>query len=138
MAVFTHELSIATRGKGLHPFTRDVARWVASTGLVDGLLTVFIQHTSASLVIQENADPDVVLDLAEYFDRIVPEGETWYRHTVEGPDDMTSHIRSALGQTSIAIPVVGGRMTLGVWQGLYLFEHRRAAHRRSVVLQLVS
>lgn len=106
-------------------------------GSSGGLLTVFIQHTSASLVIQENADPDVVLDLAEYFDRIVPEGETWYRHTVEGPDDMTSHIRAALGQTSIAIPVVGGRMTLGVWQGLYVFEHRRAAHKRSVVLQLM-
>lgn len=132
-----HELHVATRGKGLYPITREVARWLASTGVADGLLTVFIQHTSASLVIQENADPDVVLDLAEYFDRIVPEGETWYRHTVEGPDDMTSHIRAALGQTSIAIPVVGGRMTLGVWQGLYVFEHRRAAHQRSVVLQLM-
>jgi secondary thiamine-phosphate synthase enzyme len=138
VAFFTHELTVATRGKGLYPITREVARWVASTGVGTGLLTVFIQHTSASLVIQENADPDVVLDLAEYFDRIVPEGETWYRHTVEGPDDMTSHIRSALGQTSIAIPVVGGRMTLGVWQGLYVFEHRRAAHQRSVVLQFAA
>ena len=108
------ELHVATRGKGLYPITREVARWVASTGVAEGLLTIFIQHTSASLVIQENADPDVVLDLAEYFDRIVPEGETWYRHTVEGPDDMTSHIRAAFGQTSIAIPVAGGRMKLGV------------------------
>jgi secondary thiamine-phosphate synthase enzyme len=137
VAFFTYELTVSMRGKGLYPITREVALWVASTGVADGLLTVFIQHTSASLVIQENADPDVVLDLAEYFDRIVPEGETWYRHTIEGPDDMTSHIRSALGQTSISIPVAGGRMTLGVWQGLYVFEHRRATHRRSVVLQLM-
>jgi secondary thiamine-phosphate synthase enzyme len=138
VAFFTHELSLSTRGKGLYPFTREVARWVTSTDVSSGLLTLFVQHTSASLVIQENADPDVVLDLAEYFDRIVPEGETWYRHTIEGPDDMTSHIRSALGQTSIAIPVVNGRMTLGTWQGLYLFEHRRAAHKRSVVLHLAA
>jgi secondary thiamine-phosphate synthase enzyme len=137
VAFFTHELEIATRGKGLYPFTREVATWVASTGAREGLLTVFIRHTSASLVMQENADPDVMLDLAEYFDRIVPEGESWYRHTVEGPDDMTSHLRSALTQTSITIPVVGGRMTLGTWQGLYVFEHRRAADRRSVVLQLM-
>lgn len=136
MAFVTHELIVATRGKGLYPFTRETAKWVASTGTVDGLLTVFIQHTSASLVIQENADPDVVLDLAEYFERIVPEGERWYRHTLEGPDDMTSHIRSALTQTHLSIPVVGGRMALGTWQGLYVFEHRKSAHRRSVVLQL--
>ena len=136
MTFHTHELSIATRGKGLYPFTREVAKWIASTAASDGLLTVFIQHTSASLVIQENADPDVVLDLAEYFERIVPEGERWYRHTAEGPDDMTSHIRSALTQTHLSIPVAAGRMMLGTWQGLYVFEHRKAAHRRSVVLQL--
>jgi secondary thiamine-phosphate synthase enzyme len=137
VAFFTHELTVPTRGKGLYPFTREVAQWLASTGVASGLLTVFIQHTSASLVMQENADPDVMLDLAEYFDRIVPEGQSWYRHTMEGPDDMTSHIRSALTQTSIAIPVVEGRMTLGTWQGLYVFEHRRAADRRRVVLQLM-
>jgi secondary thiamine-phosphate synthase enzyme len=134
---FTHELNVPTRGKGLYPCTREVAQWVASTGVGTGLLTLFIQHTSASLVIQENADPDVVLDLAEYFDRVVPEGDRWYRHTVEGPDDMTSHIRSALGHTSLSIPVVDGRMTLGTWQGIYVFEHRRAAHRRNLVLQLI-
>jgi secondary thiamine-phosphate synthase enzyme len=138
VAVFTHQLTLPTRGKGLYACTREIAQWVSSTGVDSGLLTVFIQHTSASLVIQENADPDVVLDLAEYFERIVPEGETWYRHTIEGPDDMTSHIRTALGQTSIAIPVVNGRMTLGTWQGIYVFEHRRARHQRSVVLQLVA
>jgi len=138
VAFFTHELRIPTRGKGLYPCTREIAQWLSSTGVSSGLLTLFCQHTSASLVIQENADPDVVLDLAEYFERIVPEGETWYRHTIEGPDDMTSHIRTALGQTSIAIPVVNGRMTLGTWQGVYLFEHRRARHSRSVVLHLLS
>jgi secondary thiamine-phosphate synthase enzyme len=134
----TNELEIHTRGKGLYPFTREVAKWVASTGVSTGLLTVFIQHTSASLVIQENADPDVVLDLAEFFDRTVPEGESWYRHTSEGPDDTTSHIRSTLTQTSIAVPVVNGRMALGTWQGLYVFEHRQAQHWRNVVLHLAS
>ncbi|MEO8100458.1 MAG: secondary thiamine-phosphate synthase enzyme YjbQ [Acidobacteriota bacterium] len=138
MAHHTHTLEIGTRGKGLYPFTREVAQWVSSTGVSSGLLTVFIQHTSASLVIQENADPDVVLDLAEFFQRLVPEGESWYRHTAEGPDDMTSHIRSALTQTHLSIPVIGGRMALGTWQGLYVFEHRDARHRRSVVLQLLS
>jgi secondary thiamine-phosphate synthase enzyme len=134
----SHELSVATRGKGLYPFTREVAQWVASTGVDSGLLTLFLQHTSASLVIQENADPDVVLDLNEFFERLVPEGERWYRHTAEGPDDMTSHIRSALTQTHLSIPVINGRMALGTWQGLYVFEHRRAAHRRTVVLQLAA
>jgi secondary thiamine-phosphate synthase enzyme len=129
-------LTVATRGKGLYPFTREAAQWVASRNVTDGLLTVFIQHTSASLTIQENADPDVVLDLAEFFERLVPEDENWYRHTAEGPDDMTSHIRSALTQTHLSIPVIGGRMALGTWQGLYVFEHRSAAHRRTVVLQL--
>ncbi|MEP6963735.1 MAG: secondary thiamine-phosphate synthase enzyme YjbQ [Acidobacteriota bacterium] len=138
MAFFNHTLEIATRGKGLFPFTREVALWVSSTEAVDGLLTVFIQHTSASLVIQENADPDVVLDMADFFERLVPEGDSWYRHTAEGPDDMTSHIRSALTQTHLSIPVMGGRMALGTWQGLYVFEHRNAQHRRSVVLQLMS
>jgi secondary thiamine-phosphate synthase enzyme len=133
-----HRLEIATRGKGLYPFTRDAARWVSSTGVSEGLLTVFIQHTSASLVIQENADPDVMLDLADFFERLVPEDVQHYRHTVEGPDDMTSHIRSALTQSSISIPVSGGRMMLGTWQGLYVFEHRSAPHRRTVVLHLSS
>jgi secondary thiamine-phosphate synthase enzyme len=138
VAFVTYELTVATRGKGLYPFTREAAKWISSTDATSGLLTVFIQHTSASLVIQENADPDVVLDLAEFFERLVPEGERWYRHAAEGPDDMTSHIRSALTQTHLSIPVVRGRMALGTWQGLYVFEHRQAAHHRSVVLQLVT
>ena len=136
MAHFTHRLEIATRGKGLYPFTRDVAKWVASSGVETGLLTVFIQHTSASLVIQENADPDVVLDLADYFERLAPENDPRYRHTIEGPDDMPGHIRAALTQTSLSIPVIGGAMALGTWQGIYLFEHRAGRTRRSVVLHM--
>jgi secondary thiamine-phosphate synthase enzyme len=133
----THTLEIATRGKGLYPFTRDVAKWISSTGVQTGLLTLFIQHTSASLVIQENADPDVVLDLADFFECLVPENDAGYRHTTEGPDDMPSHIRSALTQTHLSIPLVEGRMALGTWQGIYLFEHRASAQRRSVVAQII-
>ena len=128
---------MATRGKGLYPFTREVAKWVAGTGARDGLLTLFVQHTSASLVIQENADRDVVLDLADFFERLAPEDDARYRHNTEGSDDMPAHIRAALTQTHLSIPVAGGRMMLGVWQGIYLFEHRSAAQRRSVVLQLM-
>ena len=138
MAHFTCRLEIATRGKGLYPFTREVAKWAASTGVETGLLTVFIQHTSASLVIQENADPDVVLDLADYFERLAPEDDPRYRHTIEGPDDMPGHIRAALTQTSLSIPVIDGAMALGTWQGIYLFEHRAARTRRSVVLHMAS
>ena len=132
-----HTLEVTTRGKGLYPFTRDVAKWIVSTGIENGLLTIFVQHTSASLVIQENADPDVVLDLADFFERLAPENDPHYRHTTEGSDDMPAHIRAALTQTSLSIPVVGGRMTLGTWQGIYLFEHRSAPYRRSVVLQVM-
>ena len=103
-----------------------------------GLLTLFIQHTSASLMIQENADPDVTLDMEDFFERLVPEDDESYRHTLEGPDDMTSHIRSALTQTSLSIPVIGGRMALGTWQGLYVFEHRVLPMRRNVVAQLLA
>ena len=137
MSAHSRIFEIATRGKGLYPFTRDVAKWVSSTGVQSGLLTLFLQHTSASLVIQENADPDVVLDLADFFERLVPENDPRYRHTTEGPDDMPSHIRSALTQTHLSIPVVEGRIALGTWQGIYLFEHRTSVQRRSVVLQLI-
>ena len=104
---------------------------------LDGILTVFIQHTSCSLVIQENADPDVTLDLADFFERLVPEQGEHFRHTLEGPDDMTSHIRSALTQVSLGIPLHKGRLALGTWQGLYVFEHRDAPHRREVTLHLI-
>jgi secondary thiamine-phosphate synthase enzyme len=133
----THSIHISTRGKGLNSFTREVAGWVSSLNIETGLLTVFVQHTSASLTIQENADPDVVRDLADYFERLAPESDPRYRHQDEGPDDMPAHIRAALTQTSLTIPVVGGRMALGTWQGIYLFEHRATPHRRSVVLHVI-
>ena len=134
----THQLHIATHGKGLYEFTGQVEAWVREQHTHTGLLTVFCQHTSASLVIQENADPDVVADLADFFTRLVPEDTRLYRHTAEGPDDMTSHIRSALTQTQLSIPVHNGSLALGTWQGLYLFEHRAHPHRRSVVLHLLT
>ena len=137
MIQFTHQLSIATRGKGLYNFTREVQAWVREKKPATGLLTVFCQHTSASLVIQENADPDVTADMADFFDRLVPEDTRLYRHTAEGPDDMTSHIRSALTNTQLTIPIHQGRLALGTWQGIYLFEHRVAAHQRIVVLHLL-
>jgi secondary thiamine-phosphate synthase enzyme len=131
------KLTVSTRGKGLYPFTGEVSEWLRKQPVKDGLLTVFIQHTSCSLVIQENADPDVTLDLRNFFERLVPEDGRGYRHTVEGPDDMTSHIRSALTQTCLSVPVIAGQMALGTWQGLYVFEHRAVPHQRRIVLQLM-
>ena len=137
MKAFHHSLQIATRGKGLYPFTQEIAKWVAATGIREGLLTIFVQHTSASLVIQENADREVVLDLADFFERLAPEDDPRYRHTTEGSDDMPAHLRAALTQTSLSIPVIEGRMALGLWQGVYVFEHRSAPLRRTIVLQLL-
>ncbi len=130
-------ITVPTRGKGLYEFTKAVSDWLQKQQVDDGLLTAFIQHTSCSLVIQENADPDVVLDLRDFFERLVPEHEGSYRHTAEGADDMTSHIRSTLTQTSLTIPVIAGEMALGTWQGLYIFEHRNRPHQRKIVLMLV-
>ena len=130
---------IETQGPALYEFTAQVARWVQSVGS-DGLLTLMIRHTSASLVIQENADPEVQTDLLAYFDRLVPPSSDasmrYLTHTYEGPDDMPAHIKAALSQTSLSIPVQDGRMMLGTWQGLYLFEHRDRPHRRQVVLHI--
>ena len=137
MKQFTHRLRVSTEGKGFYPLTREIAAWVSECQADAGLLTIFCQHTSASLMIQENADPDVVLDLKDYFERLAPERDPDYRHTTEGSDDMPAHIRTALTQTSLSIPVIGGRMALGTWQGIYLFEHRSAPHRRSIVLHLM-
>lgn len=137
MQQFTHRLTIPTEGKGLYEITRPIAQWVAAREVSTGLLTVFVQHTSASLTIQENADPDVVHDLTDFFSRLVPEDMRLYRHTVEGPDDMPAHIRAALTPAQLSIPVQEGRMALGTWQGIYLFEHRAAPHRRGVVLHLL-
>jgi secondary thiamine-phosphate synthase enzyme len=132
-----HRLQVATRGKGLYDITREIEEWLARQSIRSGLLTVFIQHTSASLTIQENADPDVIHDLNTFFGRLVPEDNRLYRHTIEGPDDMPAHIRAALTLTQLSIPIDQGRMVLGTWQGIYVFEHRAAHHRRTVVLQVI-
>lgn len=136
MIQHTQQITVSTRGKGLYEFTDQVERWLAGCRVSTGLVTVFIRHTSASLTIQENADPDVIADLKSFFERIAPENGP-YRHTVEGPDDMPAHIRSALTATQLSIPVVEGRMGLGTWQGLYVFEHRAAAHRRNILLHFL-
>ncbi len=137
MRQFTHSLAISTRGKGLYDFTREVSRWLHGLSVSTGLLTIFIQHTSASLTIQENADPDVILDLNDFFSRLAPEDNRLYRHTAEGPDDMPAHIRAALTQVHLSIPVMDGKMALGIWQGLYVFEHRAMPARRSLALHFV-
>ena len=128
---------IATRGPGLTEFTRDVADFVDSASADEALLTLFVRHTSCSLLIQENADPEVRSDLAAFFHRLVPPGDdpamSYLTHTYEGPDDMPGHIKSAILPTSLQIPVIGGRMALGTWQGIYLFEHRQRPHRREVI-----
>lgn len=128
---------VQTPGQGLLEVTRDLRSFVAETGIVTGLVTAYVRHTSCSLLIQENADPDVQTDLLGFFRRLVPEGMDWLVHTTEGPDDMPAHIKAALTQTSIGIPVSDGRPVLGTWQGLYLFEHRRRPHRREIVLHII-
>ncbi len=137
MQQFTHQLRVETRGKGLYEITGAVEAWVSERELRTGLLTAFVQHTSASLVIQENADPDVVRDLNDFFARLAPENDPAYRHTTEGADDMPAHIRAALTATQVSIPVSDGRLALGTWQGLYVFEHRARRQSRSVVLHLI-
>ena len=128
--------TFATRGRGTTDITQDVARWVRETRIGTGLVTLFIQHTSASLLITENAAPSVRRDLLQHFNRVVPDNHPDYTHTYEGPDDMPSHIKCAMTDTSLSIPVVAGRMVLGTWQGIYLFAHRDGAHQRSVVAHL--
>ena len=130
------ELTFDTPGQGLHDCTRAVNRWVAATGITTGLLTVFVRHTSASLLIQENAAPEVRTDLEAYFARIAPESRD-YEHDDEGPDDMPAHLRTALTQVQLSIPLIDGRLALGTWQGIYMFEHRRRPHRRSLALHLI-
>jgi secondary thiamine-phosphate synthase enzyme len=132
-----HRLIQNTQGKGLYEITLPVLDWSDQQGISTGLLTVFCRHTSASLLIQENADPTVRDDLKRYFDTIAPESTTLYAHGDEGPDDMPAHLRAALTQTQLSIPVADGRPVLGTWQGLYLFEHRRRPHRREIVLHLL-
>ena len=130
-------ISQRTTGRGLVDITADVADWVGEQDMTEGLLTLFIQHTSASLTIQENADPDVIRDLNDFFSRLVPDDPRLYRHTCEGDDDMPAHIRSALTATQLSIPLVEGRLALGAWQGVYVFEHRATPHTRQVMLHLL-
>jgi secondary thiamine-phosphate synthase enzyme len=132
----SHSFRVSTPGRGLHEITGEVRRWVEAQGMATGLLTLFCRHTSASLLIQENADPDVKTDLLAAFDRLAPEGAGWI-HDAEGPDDMPAHVKTALTQVQLSIPVADGRLALGTWQGIYLFEHRRAPHRREVAAHLI-
>lgn len=131
------EIFIETTGRGTYDLGAKVASWIADLGVATGLCHIFIAHTSASLIITENADPDVHKDLETFLSELVPDGDPRYRHDAEGPDDMPAHVRSVLTQTELNVPVVGGRLALGTWQGIYLFEHRTAPHRRRVVLSLL-
>jgi len=132
-----HELAIPTRGRGFYEFTREVEGWLAENKFKDGLLTLHLRHTSASLLIQENADPDVRRDLEAFFRRLAPDGDPLFVHTTEGDDDMPAHVRTALTAVNLSIPVRGGRPVLGTWQGIYLWEHRTRPHSRRVALHFI-
>lgn len=133
----TRAVTVRTRGAGLYEITRELKGTISASGVQSGLVTVFCRHTSCSLLVQENADPDVRADLQEFFSRLAPHGMAWVTHTTEGPDDMPAHIRAALTQTSISIPILSALAALGTWQGLYLFEHRAAPHERSVIFHVI-
>ena len=132
-----HELTVATHGRGLYEFTGEISAWLAKNGCNNGLLTLHLRHTSASLLIQENADPDVLRDLEAFFKRLVPDGDPLFVHTIEGDDDMPAHVRTALTAVNLSIPVHEGRMALGTWQGIYVWEHRRSSHRRKVAAHFI-
>jgi secondary thiamine-phosphate synthase enzyme len=132
-----HELVVSTRGRCLYEFTRDVEKWIAENKFRDGLLTIFLRHTSASLLVQENADPDVRRDLDAFFKRLVPDGDPLFSHTAEGDDDMAAHVRTALTAVNLSIPVRAGGLALGTWQGIYLWEHRAHGHSRRVALHFI-
>ena len=132
-----HELNLATRGRGLYDFTDEVAGWIAKSGFNNGLVTLHLRHTSASLLIQENADPDVRADLESFFKRLVPDGDKLFTHTCEGPDDMPAHICTALTTVNLSLPLREGRLALGTWQGIYLWEHRHAPHSRKVTIHFI-
>lgn len=133
----TREFEIRTRGTGVVELTSQLLDWVGASGVKTGVLTLHVRHTSASLLVQENADPEVMRDLERFFQRLLPPGDALFRHTAEGPDDMPAHVRTALTQTSLSIPVLHGRPALGTWQGIYLYEHRSHAHTRRVVAHLL-
>ncbi len=132
-----HELKFATRGRGLHDFTDELEAWIAKGGFKNGLVTLHLRHTSASLLIQENADPDVRADLERFFKRLVPDGDAIFSHTCEGPDDMPAHIRTALTTVNLGLPLRDGQLALGTWQGIYLWEHRHAPHNRTVTIHFI-
>ena len=132
-----HQLAVSTRGRGFYEVTDEVAAHLRDSKLQVGQVTLHLQHTSASLVIQENADPEVRLDFERFFSRLVPDGDRLFEHTAEGDDDMPAHIRTALTAVNLTIPFSGGQMVLGTWQGIYLWEHRTAPHRRRIVLHLL-
>ena len=134
---FTTSLTFETRGRGLLEITRPIVDWMSEAGLATGLLTLFVRHTSASLLVQENADPDVRGDLDRFFARLVPDGDALFRHRDEGADDMPAHVRAALTAVQLSIPLSGGRLALGTWQGIYVWEHRVRPHRREVALHLL-
>lgn len=137
MKAHTEIITVSTRGKGTYEITSQVHEAVRRSGIGAGTATVFLQHTSASLVIYENADPGARTDLHQFFERLVPEDESGYVHTLEGADDTTSHLRMALTRSSEVIPIIDGRLALGTWQGIFVFEHRRAAHRRAVAVAII-
>jgi len=137
MKAHTASFTVRTHGKGTSEITDEVARIVRESGVKTGMVTVFIRHTSASLIIYENADPSARTDLHEFFERLVPEDSDYFVHTAEGPDDMPSHLRMVLTRTSETIPIAAGRMTLGTWQGIFLFEHRSAAHQREISVSVI-
>lgn len=133
----SHQISLKTNGRRLYDITPQVVQWVSQSGIETGLLTLYIQHTSASLLINENYDSDVLVDMESFFKRLVPDGDPLFIHTSEGRDDMPAHVRSALTQTSLGVPVIAGKAALGMWQGIFLYEHRLAAHTRKVLLHLI-
>ncbi|MFC1545887.1 secondary thiamine-phosphate synthase enzyme YjbQ [Pseudomonadota bacterium] len=137
MKQLQHTLTVHARGRGMTNITREVARWISESGIGTGMLNLFVQHTSCSLMIQENADPDVLLDMESFMSRLVPDGDPMFRHRAEGADDMPAHIRMALTEVSLNIPVSSGRLALGVWQGVYLYEHRIHSMNRRVQLHLL-
>lgn len=137
MRQFTHHISVKTNGRRLYDITPEVCSWAADSAMTTGVLTLYIQHTSASLLINENYDSDVLVDMEQFFARLVPDGDPLFIHTVEGPDDMPAHVRTALTQTSLSIPLIDGKLALGQWQGIFLYEHRLAPYARRVILHLM-
>lgn len=137
MRQISHQINLKTNGRRLYDITAEITNWVKQSGMQAGLLTLYIQHTSASLLINENYDTDVLVDMEAFFARLVPDGDALFVHTVEGPDDMPAHVRSALTQTSLSVPLLDGCVALGQWQGIFLYEHRLMSHSRRVLLHLI-